>query len=285
MAIVNAALRGFFDLLLYPFQGLHPLVGLTVMSLLTAIVMLLIFKATSNQEKLAAVKRQIHAGLFEIRLFNDDIRAILRAQWDILRHNFTYLRLSMVPLVVMIVPVALILIQLQFRYGYQGLKPGQPTLFKVELAEGWDAGADGYLEDLPRPQAKLTAPPGVRVEAGPVWIPAQGELAWRISAEKPGRYDLHVEVNGVSYTKRVDAAGGVVRRSPVRPAPRFMDELLYPAEEPLPAGAGVAAIHLGYPPGNVGVTGWDSEITWMIVFFVLSIVFAFALRKPFKVTI
>ena len=53
--------------------------------------MLLVFKKTSNQAKLEAVKRQIHACLFEIRMFSDDLPAILRAQREILRHNLRYI--------------------------------------------------------------------------------------------------------------------------------------------------------------------------------------------------
>ena len=35
----------------------------------------------------------------------------------------------------MIVPFVLIIAQLQFHYGYQGLEPGSPVLVKVELDE------------------------------------------------------------------------------------------------------------------------------------------------------
>jgi hypothetical protein len=80
MSIVNAALARVTDILLLPFSGWHPLAGLSVVSLATAVVMLVIFRRTSNQQKLAAVKRSIHAGVFEIRLYNDDFFAILRAQ-------------------------------------------------------------------------------------------------------------------------------------------------------------------------------------------------------------
>ena len=95
--MVNAALRALFDALLLPFRSLPPIVGLLVVSLVVSIGMLLVFKRTSNQARLEAVKRQIHACLFEIRLFNDDLPAILRAQVEILRHNLRYLGLSLVP--------------------------------------------------------------------------------------------------------------------------------------------------------------------------------------------
>ena len=97
MSAVNALLRTVFDVLMSPFRSLPPIVGLLVVSLVAAVCMLLVFKKTSNQKKLEAVKRQIHACLFEIRLFNDDLPAILRSQMEILRHNLNYLRLSAVP--------------------------------------------------------------------------------------------------------------------------------------------------------------------------------------------
>ena len=109
MTIVNGILRRVFDAALSPFSGLHPLVGIVVMSLIVGIAILLVYKKTSNQDKLAAVKRKIHAGLFEIRLFNDDFRAIMRAQGDILRHNLTYLGLSFVPFLWIIVPLVLMI--------------------------------------------------------------------------------------------------------------------------------------------------------------------------------
>jgi uncharacterized membrane protein (DUF106 family) len=131
MSVLNALLRAVFDAVLYPFRGMHPLVGLILVSLPISIGMLLVFKATSNQDRLSAVKRLIHACLFEIRLFNDDLLAILRAQVEILRHNFTYLRLSLVPMVWLILPLTFVIAQLQFHYGYQGLTPGRPVLLEV----------------------------------------------------------------------------------------------------------------------------------------------------------
>lgn len=277
MSFLNAILRRLFDAALSPFSELHPLVGIALISLVFGVVMLLVFKATSNQEKLAAVKRKIHAGLFEIRLFNDDLRAILRAQGDIVRHNLTYLRLSAVPLLWMIVPLVLMVAQLQFHYGYQGLAPGQQALLKVELKE--DAPVDV------RPAFSLAAPAGLKVEAGPVWAPALRELSWRISGVEEGDYELTLSGGGEDLTKSVRVSGAVVRRSPSRLEPGFFNQLLYPAEDPLPASTPIRAITLTYPAGNAGFEGWESELTWMLFFVLLSVIFAFALRKPLKVTI
>ena len=279
MSFLNSILRRLFDAALAPFSGLHPLVGIAVVSLVVGVAMLLVFKWTSKQDKMTAVKRQIHAGLFEIRLFNDNLRAILRAIGTILRHNLRYLGLTVVPLLWMIVPFVLIVAQLQFHYGYQGLEPGARALVEVEL----DKTAGGLGGG--RPAITLEEPPGLTVEAGPIWVPAKRELTWRIRADEQGDYELVLKANGGEVTKSVRVSDQVVRRSPKRVAAGFFNQLLYPAEDPLPASSQIRSISLGYPAGNAGFEGWESEITWMLFFLLLSIVFAFALRKPLKVTL
>lgn len=54
---------------------------------------------------------------------------------------------------------------------------------------------------------------------------------------------------------------------------------------PLPGSGPIARIDLKYPFANAGFTGWESELTWFWVFLVLSVVFAFALKKPLGVTL
>ncbi|MGH9460840.1 MAG: hypothetical protein ACRD1X_06455 [Vicinamibacteria bacterium] len=278
MSSVNAVLRLVFELALSPFRGLPPIVGLVIVSLLTAVAMLLIFKRTSNQEGIASVKRRIHAGLFEIRLFNDDLGAILRAQMDILRHNLTYLRLSAVPMLWTLPPLVLIIAQLQFHYGYQGLEVGKPTLVKVELQTAED---DASWQDAPRPSLSLQAPAGIEVETPGVWIPSIPEMDWRIRPESPGEYTVDVVLDGQPYSKSVTVSDDVVLRSPSRLARGFWNQLLYPAEEALPSESPIRSVTVRYPDASVSVFGWP--LHWMIVYFVLAIVFAFALRNVFKV--
>jgi hypothetical protein len=241
--------------------------------------MLLVFKVTSNQAKLADVKRHIHAGLFEIRLFNDNLPAIFRAQGEILRSNLTYLRLSLVPMLWIIVPLFLVVAQLQFHYGYRGLEIDDPVLLKVQLEDG-AAGSRGEE----RPGITLEAPEGIRVETPGVWVPTLNEVSWRIAAEEPGEYDLALKLGDTTYTKSVVVSDAIVRRAPERVGPVWWKELVYPAEPPLPDGSAVRSIALDYPDREIDFFGLMG-LHWIIVFFVLSVVFAFALRNRFGVTI
>jgi uncharacterized membrane protein (DUF106 family) len=288
VSLLNAFLAVLFDLLLAPFRQLPPIVGLAVVSLVTAIAMLLIFKRTSNQTRLTAVKRQIHAALFEIRLFNDDLRAIFRAQGEILRHNLTYLRLSLVPMLWMIVPLVLVIAQLQFHYGYSGLTTGQPILLKAQIRDGVTVAGSQAQVALASTAARdnaplLEAPPQIEVKTPAVWIPATREVIWRISPHAAGSYEVQLRLDDRTYAKSIRVADDVVRRSPVRLEPGLLNQLLYPAESPLPADGAVTSISVAYPETDVSVLGWD--LHWMIVYFALSMVFAFALRKRFNVTL
>jgi uncharacterized membrane protein (DUF106 family) len=271
MAALNAVLRAVFDVALRPFRE-APLTGLLLVSLLVAVAMLWVFKRTSDQGALEAVKRQIQACLFEIRLYNDDLRAILRAQLEILRWNGRYVALTIVPLLWLIVPLVLLIAQLEFHYGYRGLGLGETALVEAELKS-----ADGA-----KPAAALEAPPGIEVQTPPLWIPARREIAWRIRAQSAGEYELKLTVAGVTETKRVVVSEALVRRSPVRVS-GLLDQLIYPAEPPLPRSSPIRSIAVSYASRDVEIFGWG--LHWMIWFFVLSIVFAFALRRPLGVTL
>ncbi|MGH2571653.1 MAG: hypothetical protein ACRDGR_10525 [bacterium] len=264
-------LRPLFDGLLFPFRDLPPLVGLGGVSLLVSVLMLLVFKRTSNQRKIAAVKARITAGLFEIRLFQDDLRAIFRAQRDILRHNLAYVGLSLVPLLWMIVPIVLVIAQLQFHYGYEGLTPGRGALVTVELREDW----------AERPPVSLEVPEGLRVDSPAVWLPSLREVVWRITPERGGDYEVGVVLEEERFAKTIDVSDGIVRRSPARLEAGFSNELLQPAEPALPKGAPIRAISVSYPE-----TGSAAGMpNWLWIFFLLSIVFAFALKGRFGVKI
>ena len=273
MSYLNSVLGTVVNLLLFPFRGLPPWVGLTLLSLPTAIGILWLFKATSNQVALAAVKRRIHAGLFELRLFNEDLRDIFRALFLILRHNLTYLRHSLIPMVWILPPMVILMAQLQPHYGYSGLESDRPTQLIVELKK------DSGYSATNRPAIVLEAPDGVLVESPGVWIPALHQLAWRISVERPGEYELGLRLGDKLITKSLNATPMVVRRSAKR-AVSVVDQFLYPVERPLPKDSPIESISVLYPEIE-----WLGLPQWMWIFFAISALFAFALRNRLGVTI
>ncbi len=288
MSLLNAALRAVFDVALRPFAALPPIVPVAVVALVSGVFALLVYRWTSNQPAIAAVKRRLFGHLLEVRLFNDDLRAVLAAQLRLLRENLTYLRLNLVPLLWMIVPFMLLIAQLQFHYGYEGLEVGGQTLLIVDLAAAEPATAGGD-EAAPRPPIELEAPPGVAVETADVWVPSLRQVVWRLRADEPGRHELVVRVDGVAFTKSLfvadpDDGAPWVRRSPTRRRAAILDQLLYPAEPSLPRGGPIERIDVQYRTASISFFGLF-DVHWLIAFLILSLAFAFALRNRFGVTL
>lgn len=272
--MLNAFLRHLVDLTMLPFAWAPPWVSLVFFSLLFAVMALLVYKRFSNQEAIERIKDEIAASFFEIRLFNDDVRALLIAQRDLLVNNLRYMGHNLKPLVVMLIPMVLLLAQLEFLYGYRGLDVSRPAVVTATLTDDFDVGQ--------RPQAELKAADGIRVDTGPVWVPQLHQLAWRIVGEKPGNYELEVSVDGAMATKNVVVSKEIVRRSPIRQRPGLLDQLLYPAEDPLDPKLPFQAIEVSYDTAEVSLFGFGFH--WVVWMLILSIVIAFGLRKRFGVT-
>ncbi|HOI45163.1 MAG TPA: hypothetical protein PLX50_06090, partial [Candidatus Aminicenantes bacterium] len=133
--ILNSVIGAIFDALLWPFRRMNPWFGMIAVSWLTALLMLFIFRRTSNQDGIRAVKNKIKAHLLELRLYKDSLGVSLKAQGQILLANLKYIGYNSKPMLVMIVPILLILIQLNLWFGAQALSPGQTALVKMKLDE------------------------------------------------------------------------------------------------------------------------------------------------------
>jgi uncharacterized membrane protein (DUF106 family) len=274
MTLVNAFLGRVADALLAPLAGLPPPAVVAVWALGSALVVLAVMRWTSNQTALAAVKRRIHAALLEMRLYNDDLRALVRAQGEVLRHNLSYVGLSLVPLLVTAVPLTLVIAQLQAWYGYAGLPPGVPVVVTATL----EAGAAGGLPTLEGA--------GVEVVGPPRYFPTLGEITWRIVPRTAGVTSLRIVMpTGVVVEKSLLVATGdeVMRRSPVRERASLLGQLLYPSEPPLDASAGIATIRVPYADRALSVAG--QSLHWLYLYLLLTFAFVLALRKPLGVVI
>ena len=129
------AVTRLFDAVFYPFRNLSPWISLTVLSCLTGIFMLLVFRFTSNQRAIRRVKDRMQAHLLEVRLFSDQLSVVIKAYGRILRWSAAYLGQTLVPLAVMTVPLVILLTQMDFRLGHETLRPQDAFLIKV-LAAG-----------------------------------------------------------------------------------------------------------------------------------------------------
>jgi len=275
MWIANRVLNTIFTLLLYPFQSLNPWIGMLFISILTSIMMLYLYKYTSNQEQIKKNKEKIKGHFLEIRLFKDNPRLIFKAEWDAMRTNFVYLRYILIPLAIMLPLFVLCVIQLWAYYGFNQFEPGDTTLVKVKLSE------NAARENL---NIELNVPEGLTIESPPIHMEKNKEVDWRIRVDQKGIFDLKFTMpDGATFFKTLKAGDKVERISPRRPGPGLLDQFLYPHEKPYPASLNIQWVELIYDdtPAYFYVMGY----LWIFPFIILSIIFAFALKGLLRVEI
>jgi hypothetical protein len=240
--------------------------------LVTGGLLLLIFRYTSNQRAIRATKDRIIAHLLEVVLYRDQMRVVVRAQARLLADNLRYLGYALVPLAFMAVPVGLLLMQLDLRYGHRPLRVGEKAIISVKLAPN---------SDLAR--VELSAPRGIEVETESLRMPAVSEVDWRIRAAEAGRHEVRVSVGGESVSKQIIVGRTWARVSPARVGRGVWRQFLHPGEPPVPASAAVERIAVSYPPAELTLLG--RPVHWVWPWLVISMAFGYALKGPLKVNL
>lgn len=271
--VVNQLLTPMFDLLCWPLLALPPIVAMTVISLISGITMVWVYGKVSDQPAIRRVRDQIRGNLIGVRLFQNDIGVVMRLQQRIFSDTMRYMRHALVPMVVLLVPVLLIMTQLNLRFSSRPVAPSEPVLVKAFVRE---TGA------LDQPIALETAE-GVTVETAGVRVAATREVTWRVRALTAGHHPMTVRVGDDTLESRLiagDGWGPVPQRRTGRGA---LDTLLYPGEPPIPAAHSVEAIEVLYPELDMRVFGWT--VHWLAAFLVLSIAFGFAFKNALGVEV
>lgn len=267
---LNALLRDLTDLVLSPFAGISPWVPLVVLSALVGIVMAIVFRYTSPQQKLRHVADLSRAEVLAIKLFKDDPVAMFRALGRLLGHSGRRLCYSLLPMLVMIVPFVLLLTHLAVWYEYRPLAVGESAVVELQLADGpWEEYRDVPLE----------ASEEIAVETKALRDADEKAVYWRIRVTQPEPGELHWQLGATQVDKQVAVADPAHSFCPVsvrRAGPGFWDRLLYPGEDAFDAGSPVRGITIYLEPRSTPIFGWD--VPWWATLLVVSIVAALLVR-------
>jgi len=244
-----------------------PLVPLCVFSVATALVILLAYRFASNQRAIRRLKNLLQAHLLEVRLFQDQLGVVWRAYGKLLRATLGYLGWSLVPLAVVALPVTLLIAQMELRFGFRPLVPGETTLLVVHVD---DSAAVNRVA--------LEFPEGVVETAPLVRIPAERAVVARIESRLAGRAEIVVRAGDFQASKEIVTGGGLERVSPDRLRGGWLARLLEPGEDSLPRAGSVSSVALDYPRREVALG--PLELNWLVVYFLFTLVAALML-KPF----
>jgi len=273
---INSVLCGLFDLLMTPVQSLNPLLSLFFFSLPTGIFMLLVFRYTSDQKGIKETKDKIKAYLLEIRIFKDNLSIQLSAQKKLLIYNAIYMKHAIRPVLFMIVPVALLIIQMDAWYGRRPLRLGESTIVSIQVSDG------GGMELLSNTSIEMDK--GMTIQKPSLRIAEARELDWTVRADALGVHKVSVNLSGHRFPKNVIVSDGrLARVSPHSVNSSVWGAILNPGTEPIAENSFLKRIEIRYPSRSIDLFGL--KIHWLIVFFVLTTIVAFAFKRMFKVEI
>lgn len=272
----NRVLTGGFDILFLPLGGLAPLPALTILSVLVGLLMVWVFGKVSNQDTVRRTRERIHGNLIGVLLFRNNVGVFLRIQGRILGLVLNYLGLSVKPMLVMIVPLLLLLVQLSGHFALRPLAVGGSAVVTVGVRDGELLRGDPAA-------VRIETGTGVVIETPPARIPAEREVSWRVRAEASGMHVLTVHVGDSRACKSVVVGDSTAFLSKRRTGGGPADRLLHPAEPSLRADSPVTSISVGYPPLDMSFLGW--RVNWLLWFVILSIVSGYLLKRPLGVEV
>jgi uncharacterized membrane protein (DUF106 family) len=273
-----SVISAIFDALLAPFRGLPPIVGLAVVSVVTGVVMLLIFGRASNQTAIRRIKGRLKAHIAEIWLFRNDLGQMLLAVARVVVQTGGYFAHSLRPLVFILVPVLVIMVMLGVRYEHRPFHPGETAVVAATLSDpAWTRG------DL----LQLRGSAGVEVVSPPLRIPGRREVDWKIRATAPGDQELVLMTPNGEVSKRIAVAEGdgpLTKLAASRGRAFSSSFLLFPVERPLAASSGVRSIEVrGWPRHEMHILGLG--VHWLIAFFAISLIAGYAVKGLFGVEV
>jgi len=240
----------------------------TVISAVMGVIMLVLWKYTSNQDAIGRVKDSIKANMLALKLFKDSISVTLQAQGRAFKGAGSLLYYAIRPLLVVIVPICLIMAQMALWYQARPLLPGEEALVVMQL--------NGNIESA-WPDVSIASMPAADVTIDQTRDYSERQIYWKIKARQNGLNNIVFLVAGQQVEKELAIGEGFMRVSLERPGWHWFDILENPSEKPFEPDSVVQSISIEYPDrlSRTSGTGW-----WLIYFFAASMVFAF-IFKPF----
>lgn len=158
------------------------------------------FRRWSDPAKLRIAVNHLLAHLMEFQLFADQPLVILRAQYDLVMANVRFLRLLVLPSLLLLLPYAALLVAMEGFFGKAVLPLGRPLVVTLQCT----ANARREL-----PEVSLQAPPGIEVETDPVRVPSESQISWRVRPTFASVGYLRVSANGRVLIKKISSTPGL----------------------------------------------------------------------------
>jgi hypothetical protein len=270
--ILNRLMTVLFDGLMRPWMGQSPWPAMIVGSLVTAVVLVLLFRVSSNAEAIRQSRNRLLARTLELLMFQHDLRISLSACGRILWANAVYLYQFLRPMAVGILPLLLIFAQLESWFQWRPLHVGERTVLTVDL--------DASHPVLQTP-VELSLSDGFQLDSSVVRIPSTNQMAWRIRALQPELGWGDVKIGEVTERKTIVSGEDLTRLSAQRSLEGQWTGLLSPSETSLAVASPIKKMQITYPTRELSVG--ETEVSWIVASIGLMMVLSLLLGRIFGI--
>ena len=287
MNAINRAMSSMFDVVLTPFELLGSELALILVSGITGILAMIVFKHISWQGGIKSVKDRIKGHMIAIRIYQDDLAIVFTSVAKVLARNFQYLGLNFGPILPLLAPFVLAIAQFVVRYGFDPLPvateeqvaaalPGEGTLIEIEMKRGHEASVSGLAVRLPE---------WLEARSPLVRSRADGLAFLEVVARKPGAGEIEILLDGQRVgTKEIVAGSEATRSMQPERVSGFWASWLWPAEPAFAASSPLSRVAFEYPARELRLLP-GGPVGIFVVFCIASIAFGLAILKPLKIQI
>lgn len=245
-----------------------PLAIVVALSAVVGLGMVVLFGYTSDQKAIGIAKDQLKAHLLAVRLYRDQLHVVMGSYGKVLRGTGRYLKLAFRPLLYVIIPIVLLIVQLDRSLGLAAIQTNKPFLLTARVSNAEELNA-----------ISIELPAGITASAPPVHVSAENEVVWRLVARQEGSYEVKVVTGGESAAKTVRVSSQLARVSPERLRDHFWERMFLSGESALPASSPVESITVDYPDRSIPLGIADWEMNWIWLFFILSMIAGFIFKE------
>ncbi len=250
-----------------------PLAIVVVLSLVVGLLMVVLFGYTSDQKAIGIAKDQLKAHLLAVRLYRDQIPVVMGSYGKILRGTGRYLKLAFKPLLYVVIPITLLMVQVDRYLGQTPIAANAPFLMTVHLSDQKVSSLASFNLN----SVSLDLPLEITMTAPPVHVPEENDIVWRLAGSKEGKYEVKINDGEQSAEKAVCIGSDLPRISTVRLRGHFWERMFTSAEPALPENSPIESISINYPDRNIEIAGFG--MNWIWLFFILSMVAGFIFKE------
>ncbi len=250
----------FLDPIFNPLLKLPIFWGIVVISFLIALIIIIIYKFTTNQNLMKQLKEEMKEFQKQMKELRQHPEEMMKVQKKSMQTNMKYMSHSMRSTLITFIPIILIFGWMTAHFAYEPIMPGQEFTTTAVFKEG-----NGK-------EIELIVPEGMSIEGDAVKKIEDSNVVWVLKGEA-GEYLLEYKFNEVSYTKEVLITDDKAYKEPIKKIKNSQLKSLEIGNKKMKPMHGTP---LQYIP-------WIGNFGWLGAYIIFSIIFSIGLRKLFKV--